>query len=109
MSVSFPRLGKSSAVISSSEFSASFPLSSPFGPYNVNARMLHVISEVSHTTLTFKNSFFCSAWVISTTLLIHSTVLSNLFDSRFLQMYFLFHILYSSALFGSSLYFLTSC
>ena len=111
MSVSFPRLGKSSAIISSSTFSASLPLSSRFGTPIIWMLVCFMLFQRS-LTLPLILKFLFSVqlgWFPLLCLSIHSAVLSNLLDSRFLQMYFLFHILYSSALFGSSLYFLTSC
>ena len=66
-SVSFYRLGKFSAVISSNMFSAPFPFFLPLGRLNVNVSILDVVSEALKPSL-FVNFFFfffcCSDWVI---------------------------------------------
>ena len=57
MSVSFYRLGKFSAVISSNMFSAPFPFFLPLGRLNVNVSILDVVSEALKPSL-FVNFFF---------------------------------------------------
>ena len=47
MSVSFPRLGKSSVIVSSNMSSGPFSLFSFLDPFHSNVRILDVVSEVS--------------------------------------------------------------
>ena len=81
-----------------------FSLFSFWDLYDVNVSMLDVVPEVSYTALIFYNFFFfCLSWVISSILsfspLIYSSV-SSIY-SWFIRVYFLFQLLYFSALFGS--------
>lgn len=110
MSVSFSRLGRFSVIISSNKFSAPFSHFSFWCPHNENVSMIDTVSSILKTIPIFFlifSSLFCSAWVISTILSVHWSVpLYHAIYFWFLLVYFLFQVLYSSALFGSSLYFL---
>ena len=109
MSVSFPGLGKFSAIISSNKFSASFFLSS--SSTSIKWMLVHLIlSQRSLQIFWLKKIFFLVqlVWFSLLYLLIHWFItLYHLIYSWFLQLYFLFQLLYSSALIGFSLYFLT--
>ena len=57
ISVSFPRLGKFSAIISSNKFSAPFSLSFFWDSYNTNAIMFDGVTEFSKSILVLYNPF----------------------------------------------------
>ena len=84
LSVSFPKLGKFSAIISSKIFSD--PLSHHLlGSYNVNVGMFHIVPDVPYTVLiSFHSSFIpllCS---------------SNFYQSVFQLTYSFFSLIYST-------------
>lgn len=103
--VSFTTFIKFSAIISSNTF-FSFSLHS-FWNYSANLSTLDIVPVVSQNII-IKNFFFCSAWIISSTQssssMIDSSVSANLLLIP--SSVFFFKLLCSSALFGSSLYFL---
>ena len=59
MSVSFPRLGRFSAISSSNKFSVPLYLFLFWNSYNTNAIMSDEVSEFPKSTLMFCNSSFC--------------------------------------------------
>ena len=117
MSVSSPRLGKTSAIMSSSMFSVPFSLSSPSGTRIMQMLVCLILSQKSLKLSSFFKicfSFFSSAWVVSTalsfSLLFYSPVSSNLLlipSSVFLfQLFFSsiwFFFIFSNSLLNSSL------
>lgn len=111
--VSFPRLGKFSAIIFSNKFSALFHYLFFFwNPYSVNVPMLDVTS-ISLKLFSFKKIIFpfcCSAWVIFTTLSFRSGIHSPSSSKICLisSSIFLFQLLYSLALIVFK-YFLCLC
>lgn len=90
MSVSFLRLGKSSAIISSNNYSGPFSLSSPFGTPIMQMLFHLIMSQRSLKISPFLSFFFHfathfhfhSAWVfliaLSSSLLIHASISSIL-------------------------------
>lgn len=64
VSLSFPRLGRFSAIISSNIFSGNFSLSSSWSPYNASISVPDVSQTVLISFILF--SFFCLTTMIST-------------------------------------------
>ena len=85
MSVSFPWLGKFSAIISSNKFSALLSLSFPSGTTIMWMLVCLILSSRSLNLASFFLTFFyCSAWVISSTLSSRSTIYSFAFSNLLL-------------------------
>ena len=74
--ISFPMLGKFSAIISSNVFSGPFPLFFWY-PYNASVCTFNVASEVSQAVFISFHSIFCSAAVSYTTLSSRSFISSS--------------------------------
>ena len=114
ISISFPRIRRFSAIMSSAMFSASFyilllSIYSLYSIYSVGLYSLLILFQRSlkqSSFFPFLFLFFCSASVISTALFFSSFICS--FVSFSLLLFFLecfsFQLLYSSSLFGCSLY-----
>ena len=80
ISVSFYRLRTFSAIISSNKCSAPFSLFSPFGTPIMQMLVCLMLSQKSLKLFSFLKmlfSFFCSAWVIFTTLSSRSLICSS--------------------------------
>ena len=103
ISVSFPRLGDFSAIIQIRRVFFFFFL---LGPCNVNVSILDVIPEISNYPRFFIYLFFLFSLVNFHISVFQVAVSSNLLLISFLCINFSY---YSSALFHSSLYFLTLC
>ena len=111
VSVSFPMLGKFSAVTSSNIFSGPFPsLFSFWDPYNVNVDAFNIVPEVSDCLHFFSFFFFHSIpqqWFPPVCLPVNLFILLPHLFCWFLLAYFSFQLLYCSSLFIYSLKVLT--
>ena len=99
MSVSFPRLGKFTAIMSSNTFSASLSVSFSFGTSLMQMVLCLILSQRSlprSSLIFFSFRFFCSDWVISTTVFqltdLSLCIISSAVDSFYCNLYLSYSI-----------------
>ena len=99
MSVSFPRLGKFTAIMSSNTFSASLSVSFSFGTSLMQMVLCLILSQRSlprSSFIFFSFRFFCSDWVISTTVFqltdLPLCIISSAVDSFYCNLYLSYSI-----------------